>query len=127
MEKHFFLGDVARILDRKPHQIVHLLTSGKLPEPEQRIGNRRLFSAEDVTRLARHFKVTPRWEVVEDAVDGSERSSLEGLVLKPPFEVIAAGATCYEVRDRDSQVFAWTSDRGRALTLAGLLEAAISG
>jgi hypothetical protein len=127
MEKHFLLGDVARILDRKPHQIVHLLTSRKLPEPEQRIGNRRLFSAEDVTRLARHFKVTPRWEVVEDAVDGSERSSLEGLVLKPPFEVIAAGATCYEVRDRDSQVFAWTSDRGRALTLAGLLEAAISG
>jgi len=127
MEKHFLLGDVARILDRKPHQIVHLLTSGKLPEFEQRIGNRRLFSAEDVTRLARHFKVTPRWEVVEDAVDGSERSSLEGLVLKPPFEVIAAGATCYEVRDRDSQVFAWTSDRGRALTLAGLLEAAISG
>jgi len=127
MEKHFLLGDVARILDRTPHQIVHLLTSGKLPEPEQRIGNRRLFSAEDVTRLARHFKVTPRWEVVEDAVDGSERSSLEGLVLKPPFEVIAAGATCYEVRDRDSQVFAWTSDRGRALTLAGLLEAAISG
>ncbi len=127
MEKHFLLGDVARILDRKPHQIVHLLTSGKLPEPEQRIGNRRLFSAEDVTRLARHFKVTPRWEVVEDAVDGSERSSLEGLVLKPPFEVIAAGATCYEVRDRDRQVFAWTSGRGRALTLAGLLEAAISG
>jgi len=127
MEKHFLLGDVARILDRKPHQIVHLLTTRTIPEPEQRIANKRLFSAEDVTRLARYFRVTPKWEVVEDAVDGGERSSVEGLVLKPPFEVIAAGATCYEVRDRDSQVFAWTSDRGRALTLAGLLESAISG
>ena len=71
--------------------------------------------------------MTPKWDVMEDAIEGSERSSVEGLVLKPPFEVIAAGATCYEVRDRDCQVFAWTSDRGRALTLAGLLEAAISG
>ena len=127
MEKHFLLGEVAKLVNRKPHQIVHLLTTGKIPEPQQRISNKRLFTEADITRLARHFKVTPRWEVVEDAVDGSERSSLEGLVLKPPFEVIAAGATCYEVRDRDSQVFAWTSDRGRALTLAGLLEAAISG
>ena len=127
MEKHFLLGDVSEILGRKPHQIVHLLTTRAIPEPEQRIGNRRLFSPDDVTRLARHFRVTPKWDVMEDAIEGSERSSVEGLVLKPPFEVIAAGATCYEVRDRDCQVFAWTSDRGRALTLAGLLEAAISG
>jgi len=127
MRQHFLLGDVARILNRKPHQIVHLLTTRTIPEPEQRIANKRLFSAEDVTRLARHFKVTPKWEVVEDAVNGTERSSIEGLILKPPFEVIAAGATCYEVRDGDGEVFAWTSDRGHALVLAGLLEAAVRG
>ncbi len=127
MKELFLLGEAAKILGRRPHQIVHLLVSGKIPEPEERIANKRLFSTEDVTRLAHHFRVTPKWDVLEDAVDGSERSSVEGLVLKPPFEVIAAGATCYEVRDRDCQVFAWTSDRGRALTLAGLLESAISG
>ena len=55
MKEHYLLGEVAKILDRKPHQIVHLLTTGKIPEPEQRIANKRLFSVEDVERLARHF------------------------------------------------------------------------
>jgi hypothetical protein len=127
MEKHFLLGEVAKVLDRKPHQIVHLLTTRAIPEPELRIANKRLFSSEDVARLARHFKVTPKCAVVADAVTDSERSTVEGLVLKPPFEVIAAGTTCHEVRNRDGEVFAWTSTRGRALTIAGLLESAISG
>jgi len=126
MEKHFLLGQVAKVLDRKPHQIVHLLTTRAIPEPELRIANKRLFSSEDVARLARHFKVTPRWDFVDDA-NGSERSSVEGLLLKPPFEVIATGTTCHEVRDRDGEVFAWTSTRGRALTIAGLLESASTG
>ena len=34
MEKHFLLGDVSEILGRKPHQIVHLLTTRAIPEPE---------------------------------------------------------------------------------------------
>ena len=46
------LGDVARLLRTKPHKIVYLLTSGQVPEPEVRLGNRRLFSAEDIERLA---------------------------------------------------------------------------
>jgi hypothetical protein len=46
------LGDVARFLRTKPHRIVYLLTSGQVPEPEMRLGNRRLFSTEDIERLA---------------------------------------------------------------------------
>jgi len=127
MEKHFLLGDVARILDRKPYQVVHLLTTGKIPEPEQRIANKRLFSAEDVTRLARHFKVTPKWAVMESTPDGGEDNASQGLVLKPPYEVVQVSETGHEVRDGDGEVFAWAPDRGRALLVAGLLEAATRG
>ena len=44
MKEHYLLGEVSRVLGRKPHQIVHLLTSGKIPEPQQRISNKRLSS-----------------------------------------------------------------------------------
>ncbi len=46
------LGDVARLLRTKPHRIVYLLTSGAVPEPRTRLGNRRLFTAEDIGRIA---------------------------------------------------------------------------
>jgi hypothetical protein len=46
------LADVARLLRTKPHKIVYLLTSGQVPEPNMRLGNRRLFSAEDIEQLA---------------------------------------------------------------------------
>jgi hypothetical protein len=45
------LSDVARLLRRRPHQIVYLLTSRQVPEPALRLGNRRVFMAEDVERL----------------------------------------------------------------------------
>jgi hypothetical protein len=48
----YLLGDVARILRCAPHRIVYLLTSGKVPEPGLRIGNRRMFTDEDIGRLA---------------------------------------------------------------------------
>jgi hypothetical protein len=65
MRDHFLLGEVAKVVGRKPHQIVHLLTTGKIREPKARIAN--------------------------------------------------------------GEIFAWASDRGHALILAGLLEAASSG
>jgi hypothetical protein len=124
VEKHYVLAEVAKLLGRRPHQIIYLLTSGQIPEPAQRIANRRLFSAEDVTRLARHFTVSPKWTALDATGDGSRTSSLPGLVLKPPFDVLQVGETGHEVRDGDGEVFAWASDRGHALVLAGLLEAA---
>jgi hypothetical protein len=124
LEKHYVLAEVAKLLGRRPHQIIYLLTSGRIPEPAQRIGNRRLFSTEDVDRFARHFKVSPRWRAVETASTGADTQTPERLTLRPPFEVLKVAETGHEVRDGDGEVFAWTSDRGHALVLAGLLEAA---
>jgi len=127
MEKHYLLGEVAKILRRKPHQIVHLLTTGKIPEPEQRISNKRLFTANDVVTLARYFRVSPDWSSVEPAPADAGTKAPERLTLRPPFEVISVGETAHEVRDGDGRVFGWASDRGRALVLAGLLEGAARG
>jgi MerR HTH family regulatory protein len=127
VEKHYVLAEVGKILGRRPHQIIYLLTSGKIPEPAQRIGNRRLFSTEDIDRFARHFRVSPKWTALDETGDGSGKPSLSELVLRPPFEVFQVGETGHEVRDGDGQVFAWTGDRGKALVLAGLLDAAAGG
>jgi hypothetical protein len=126
MERHYVLAEVAKLVGRRPHQIVYLLTSGRIREPQQRIGNRRLFSAEDVTELARHFKVSPRWATVESPKSDAETKEPERLRLRPPFEVMSIGETGHEVRGGDGEIFAWTSDRGRALMIAGLLESAVS-
>jgi hypothetical protein len=125
MERHYSLGEVAKLLHRKPYHVTHVLTTGKVSEPEERIGNRRLFSADDVLRLAQHFKVAPNWAAIE--ATHVEAEATERLMLRAPFEVVSVGETCCEVRDGDGQVFAWTGDRGRGLVLAGLLESAARG
>lgn len=52
MREHYLLGEVARVLGRKPHHVTHVLVSGQVPEPQTRIANKRLFTTEDVGRLA---------------------------------------------------------------------------
>ena len=127
MKEHYLLGEVSRVLGRKPHQIVHLLTSGKIPEPQVRIANKRLFVLEDIDRLARHFRVTPEWAASNRHSADADNNAPEGLTLRPPFEVHQVSETGHEVRDGDGEVFAWAPDRGRALLVAGLLEAATRG
>jgi hypothetical protein len=127
MKEHYLLGEIAMMLNRKPHQITHLLTTRKIPEPAQRIANKRLFAAEDIGRLARHFKVAPNWAAVDPAPADPDTNAPERLTLRPPFEAILVGETGHEIRDGDGEVFAWAPDRGRALVVAGLLEAATRG
>jgi hypothetical protein len=127
MKSHYLLGEVAKLLNRKPHQIVHLLTTGQIPEPATRIGNRRLFTENVVTLLAGHFRVVPDWTVVEAAPSTADEKSKERLTLRPPFEVIPSGEAGLAVRDREGEVFAWAGDRGHALVVAGLLELAAGG
>ena len=127
MEKHYLLGEVAKVLRRKPHQIVHLLTTGKIPEPQQRISNKRLFTAEDVIRLAVISGSLPIGLPSNLNCPDSDFKAPERLTLRPPFEVIQVGETGHEVRDGDGVLFAWAPDRGRGLVLAGLLEAATRG
>jgi DNA-binding transcriptional MerR regulator len=58
-KRHFLLKDVARLLKVKPYQIAYALSVGLVPEPELRISNKRVFSPEDIERLAKHFGVDP--------------------------------------------------------------------
>jgi hypothetical protein len=127
MHRQFLLGEVAKILGRRPHQIAYLLTTRQVPEPERRIANKRIFTEEDVVRLARHFRVAPNWTAIQRADGDSEPSLSENLVLKPPFQVESTGETGHKVTDGDGAVFAWTGDRARALVIAGLLESAVWG
>jgi hypothetical protein len=56
-DNYFTLCQVARILGKKPHLVVYAITSGHVPEPGLRIGNKRVFNREDVERLARHLRI----------------------------------------------------------------------
>jgi hypothetical protein len=99
----------------------------QVAEPETRIGGKRLFTAEDVERLARHFGVRPIWSALEAPVGDITGDQPAHLVLRPPFDICQVSETGHEVRDADGKVFSWTSDRAHALVLAGLLEAAARG
>jgi DNA-binding transcriptional MerR regulator len=57
MKTHMSLKDVARLLKVKPYRVTYALTTGLVPEPTLRISNKRIFQAEDVRRLAKHFGV----------------------------------------------------------------------
>jgi hypothetical protein len=127
MEDRYVLSDVSRILGKKPHQVTYALTSRAVQEPEQRVANRRLFSADDVVRLARHFRVTPKWSVLEVVTNDAKDEASHCMVLRPPFEAVDSGTACCEVRDGDGILFAWAADRARAMVVAGLLEAAARG
>jgi hypothetical protein len=124
---HFLLGEVARILKRKPHQVVYPMVTGKIPEPQMRLAGKRLFTVEDVDRLARHFRVTPNWTAPQSASADASPQLPERLTLRSPFEVVEVSETGHEVRDSSGEVFAWAGSRGHALVLAGLLEAAARG
>ncbi len=127
MTQHYLLGEVAKILGRRPHQVAYSVTSGQVPEPEQRIANKRLFSERDILRLARRLGVEPDWSITGRDIGVGEPDPTEGLALKPPFEVVRAGESGHEVRDGDGVVFAWATDRARAFVIAGLLESAVRG
>jgi DNA-binding transcriptional MerR regulator len=60
----FLLGDVARILRCQPYQIVYLLTTRQVPEPRLRIGNKRVFTMNDIHRLADKMQVQLAHELV---------------------------------------------------------------
>jgi hypothetical protein len=51
-EQLFLIGEVSRRLDVKPHRIAYLYITRKLPEPELRLGNRRVFTEADVKLIA---------------------------------------------------------------------------
>ena len=54
--KLLLLGQVARELHCRPHQITYMLTSGLLPEPALRLGNQRIFTDQNVERIRTMLK-----------------------------------------------------------------------
>lgn len=49
----FLISDVSRKLNVPPHRIAYLFMTRKLPEPQLRLGNRRVFTLEDVRKVAK--------------------------------------------------------------------------
>lgn len=124
-DNYFTLGQVARLLGRKPHLITYAITSGHVPEPAMRISNKRVFGEEDVQLLARYFG-DPVPRIKSDSLDGEDHQNPahrpQGLTISGPFTVEQAGTSGHEVLDGNGEVFCWAADRPRALILAGLLE-----
>jgi len=50
-QQHYILHEVAKAGGRKPYQIAYMLSNGDLDEPKLRIGNRRIFTHEEVVRI----------------------------------------------------------------------------
>ncbi len=57
MQKYYSLKDVAKLLKVRSHRVGYAVSSGAIPEPDLRLGNKRIFSTQDVQRLAEHFGV----------------------------------------------------------------------
>ena len=123
MQQYYTLGDVVRILGLKPHVVTYAITSGPLPEPSVRVGNKRIFTTDDVERMPLHFRVTPKLIPQDDAARG-QGADVEVLKLKKPFTVESIDEARHEVRGGDGAVYCRTEERSRALLIAGLLEAA---
>jgi DNA-binding transcriptional MerR regulator len=49
----YLMSDVSRMLGVPAHRIAYLFMTRKLPEPQLRLGNRRVFSRSDVQKLAK--------------------------------------------------------------------------
>lgn len=49
----FLLGDLSRRLNVPPHRISYLFVKRAIPEPEMRLGNRRVFTEEDGKAVAK--------------------------------------------------------------------------
>ena len=65
MPQTLSMQDCARLLQIQSYRIQYAYAHDRLPEPRLRIGGRRVFSSEDLQRLAEHFGVP--WPSAEAA------------------------------------------------------------
>ena len=129
MRNYYTLGQLVKVLGLKPHIITYALTARHLPEPAVRVGNKRVFTGEDVERAARHFGVSAKWDALREHSEDVGHPAGIGPTysLKGPFTVESVDAARHEVRGGEGAVYCWTEDRGGALVIAGLLESAGRG
>lgn len=62
--EYFLLGDVARILRCQPYQIVYLLSTRQVAEP-RRIGGKRVFTIDDMQRIAAKLQIQIAQELID--------------------------------------------------------------
>lgn len=70
--QYYLLGEVARLLGVRSHQVCYALANGLVEEPRLKIGGKRVFLPEDVRNLARHFGV-PAAKLPPPAPDSARR------------------------------------------------------
>ncbi len=69
MSKTMSMQDCARLLKIQSYRIQYAYAHNRLPEPRLRMGGRRVFTSEDLQRLAKHFGVTlPSAEAAAESV-----------------------------------------------------------
>jgi hypothetical protein len=55
MKDYMSLQDIAAALRVRSHRVQYAVANSLVPEPALKIGNRRIFQAEDLRRLAEYF------------------------------------------------------------------------
>ncbi len=56
MSTQFYsLAEVAKIVNRRPHQVVYAITSGLVPDVVNRIAGKRAFTKQEVAVIRKHF------------------------------------------------------------------------
>ena len=66
-QQHYILHEVARAVGRKPYQIAYMISNGELDEPKLRIGNRRIFTHEEVARIKEIISARDRADLKKSA------------------------------------------------------------
>ena len=57
MKTHYLLGEVARLLKIKPYRIAYAISVDLIPDAGMRISNKRVFTWDEIEKLAQHFGV----------------------------------------------------------------------
>ena len=63
-------GAVSKLLNIARHKLEYAIINGSIPEPLQRVANKRAFTYQEVLTIAKHFGVTI--EVGDDAAKGGK-------------------------------------------------------
>ena len=68
MQELFTLRDISNLLDIQQHRITYLLVSHKVQEPIK-VAGRRMFTKDDILRLASYLNLEVNWDDHEEVGD----------------------------------------------------------
>ena len=111
VEQLYSIRDCGKAIGVAAHQIAYAHARERLAEPQYRIAGKRIYTAEDVQRMARYFE------------DRDERRKRGVLVGNTSFTFRLVGSLGCEIL-ADGVVVAWTVDPAWAATIVGLLDGA---